>query len=158
MEEDPVLYQKLSEVIDEAIQAYIEKRLSEEEYFKKMLDAWNEATEQGSSKVPAELRSDPEAKAFFRLFQDGFEKAAGKERTDIAAIAAETALKAKQIIEEKKIRDWTNNRDVENAMLNDLDDLMYAVKGRYDLPLTSDDLDEIHDGIIRVAKRRETRK
>ncbi len=32
MEEDPVLYQKLSEVIDEAIKAYLEKRMSEEEY------------------------------------------------------------------------------------------------------------------------------
>lgn len=65
MDEDPVLYQKLSEVIDEAIRAYLEKRLSEEAYLHKMLEVWNEAKEQGSSKVPAELRSDPEAKAYF---------------------------------------------------------------------------------------------
>ena len=156
MEEDPVLYQKLSEVIDEAIQAYLDKRLSEEEYLQKMLDAWNEAKEQGSSKVPAELRSDPEAKAYFRIFQDGFQKVVGEGRDDIAGIAAETALKTRKIIEEKKIRDWTNNRDVENSMLNDLDDLMFSVKGRYDLPLTADDIDEILDAIIRVTKRRET--
>jgi type I restriction enzyme R subunit len=155
MEEDPVLYQRLSEVIDEAIQEYIEKRMSEEAYFQKMFDLWNEAKDQGASNVPAELRSDPEAKAYFRLFQDGFEKAAGDERDDLAGIAAETALKAKKIIDEKKIRDWTDNRDVENAILNDLDDLMFAAKGRYDLPLTGDDIDEILDGIIRVAKRRE---
>ncbi|MEK6259033.1 MAG: HsdR family type I site-specific deoxyribonuclease [Planctomycetota bacterium] len=158
MEEDPVLYQKLSEVIDEAIQAYLDKRLSEEEYLQKMLDVWNEAKEQGSSKVPAELRSDPEAKAYFRLFQDGFEKVAGEGRDDIAGIAAETALKARKIIEEKKIRDWTNNRDVENAMLNDLDDLMFSVKGRYDLPLKAEDIDEILEAIIRVTKRRETQQ
>lgn len=155
MEEDPVLYQKLSEVIDEAIQAYLEKRLSEETYLQKMFDAWNEAKEQGSSKVPAVLRSDPEAKAYFRLLQEGFEKAAGDSRDGIAGIAAETALKARRIIEEKKIRDWANNRDVENAMMNDLDDLMFAVKGRYDLPLTGEDIDELLEGIMRVAKRRE---
>ena len=158
MEEDPVLYQKLSEVIDEAIQAYLDKRLSEEEYLQKMLDAWNEAKEQGSSKVPAELRSDPEAKAYFRLFQEGFEKVAGEGRNDIAGIAAETALKARKIIEEKKIRDWTNNRDVENSMLNDLDDLMFSVKGRYNLPLKAEDIDEILEAIIRVTKRRETQQ
>ena len=79
-------------------------------------------------------------------------------RNDIAGIAAETALKAKKIIDERKIRDWTNNRDVENAMLNELDDLMFAVKGRYELPLTGEDIDEILEGIMRVAKRRETRQ
>lgn len=64
-------------------------------------------------------------------------------------------MKARKIIEEKKIRDWVNNRDVENSMINDLDDLMFAVKGRYDLLLTSEDIDDILDGIMRVAKRRE---
>jgi len=173
MEEDPVLYQKLSEVIDEAIKAYLEKRLSEEEYLKKMFEAWNEAKEQGSSKVPVELRSDPEAKAYFRLLQEGFEQAversmkvaesspdyvindASAMRIDLAGIAAETALKARKIIDERKIRDWTDNRDVVNAMINDLDDLMFAAKGRYDLPLTSDDIDEILEKIVQVAKRRE---
>ncbi|MEZ6142556.1 MAG: type I restriction endonuclease subunit R [Zavarzinella sp.] len=158
MEEDPVLYQKLSEVIDEAIQAYLEKRLSEEEYLQKMFEAWKEAKEQGSSKVPAELRTDPEAKAFFRLLQEGFEKVVSEERDDIAGIAAETALKAKRIIDEKKIRDWVDNRDVENAMINDLDDLMFAAKGRYDLALTGEDIDEMLEGIMRVAKRRETQQ
>lgn len=155
MEEDPVLYQKLSEVIDEAIQSYLEQRMSEEEYLKKMFEAWNEVQEQGSSKVPVELRSDPEAKAYFRLLQEGFEKVSPEERDDLAGIAAETALKAKKIIDEKKIRDWTDNRDVENTILNDLDDLMFAAKGRYDLQLSGEDIDEILEGIMRVAKRRE---
>ncbi len=173
MEEDPVLYQKLSEVIDEAIKAYLEKRMSEEEYLKKMFEAWNETKEQGSSKVPAELRSDPEAKAYFRLLLEGFElaferatqvgessvdyvvNASASKQTDLAGIAAETALKARKIIDQRKIRDWTENRDVVNAMINDLDDLMFAAKGRYDLPLSGDDIDEILEKIIQVAKRRE---
>lgn len=155
MEEDPVLYQKLSQVIDEAIKAYLEKRLSEEAYLQKMFEAWNEAKEQGSSKVPAELRSDPEAKAYFRLLQEGFEKVGGDGRDDLVGIAAETSLKARKIIEERKIRDWTDNRDVINVMTNDLDDLMFAVKGRYDLALSGEDIDEILEKILQVAKRRE---
>ena len=85
MEEDPVLYQKLSEVIDEAIKAYLEKRMTEEEYLQKMLETWKEAQEQGSSKVPSELRGHPDAKAYFRLLLDGFGKAAGADkRNDLA--------------------------------------------------------------------------
>jgi type I restriction enzyme R subunit len=59
---------------------------------------------------------------------------------------------------EKKIRDWTNNRDVENAMMNDLDDLVFAVKGRYELLLTGEDIDELLEGIMRIAKRREIQR
>lgn len=155
MEEDPILYQRLSEVIDEAIQAYLEQRLSEEAYLQKMFEVFDEAREQGSSNVPSQLRSDPEAKAYFRLLQQGFKKVAGEERTDLTGIAAETALKARKIVEEHKIRDWVENKDVVNAMLLDLDDLMFAVKGRYDIDLTGEDIDEIQEGIIRVAKKRE---
>ena len=87
---------------------------------------------------------------------DGFGKIAGADqRKDLAAIAAETALKAMKVIEEKKIRDWTGNRDVENAMTNELEDLLYGVKGRYDIPFKPDDMDEILGGVIRVAKRRD---
>jgi type I restriction enzyme R subunit len=156
MEEDPILWQKLSEVIDEAIKAYLEKRTSEEEYLAKMLETWKEAKEQGASNVPGDLRADPEAQAYFRLLQDGFGKTTGADkRTDLVSIAAETALKAAKVIEAKKIRDWTDNRDVQNAMLNELDDLMYSVKGRYGLALTNDDIDRMLEGIIRVAKRRD---
>ncbi len=159
MEEDPVLYQKLSQVIDEAIKAYLDKRTSEEEYLQTMLDTWKEAQEQGTSKVPSELRAHPDAKAYFRLFLVGFEKTAGADqRGDLAAVAAETALKAMKVIEEKKIRDWTNNRDVENAMINDLDDMLFGVKGRYDLALSHADIDEILEGVIRVAKRRDVQQ
>ena len=156
MEEDPVLYQKLSEVIDEAIRAYIQKRLSEEEYLQRMLNAWNEAKSQGAADEPAGLRGHPDAKAYFRLLREGFVKAAGEGiREDLPAIAAETALEAKKIIEEKKIRDWTSNRDVENSMINGLDDLLFGVKQRHSLTLTHADIDEIIEGIIRVAKRRD---
>jgi type I restriction enzyme R subunit len=131
--------------------------MSEEEYLQKMLDAWKETQEQGSSKIPTELQGHPDAKAYFRLLLEGFAKAAGAdERTDLAAIAAETALKAMKVIEDRKIRDWTTNGDVENAMINALDDLLFSVKGRYDLALSHADIDEILEGIIRVAKRRDT--
>ena len=136
MEEDPVLYKKLSEVIDEAIRAYIQKRLSEEEYLQQMLIAWNEAKAQGAPDEPAGMRGHPDAKAYFRLLREGFVKAAGGGiREDLPAIAAETSLGAKKIIEEKKIRDWTTNRDVENSMINGLDDLLFGVKQRHNLTL-----------------------
>lgn len=156
MDEDPILWQKLSQVIDEAIKAYLEKRLTEEEYLQQMLAAWREAQGQGSSVLPPELQGQPDAKAYFRLLLDGVQKVAGTHgRTDLAAVAAETALKAKKAIDDRRIRDWTDNRDVENAMLNALEDLLYGVKGRYDIPLQPADMDHLLTGLMRVAKRRD---
>jgi type I restriction enzyme R subunit len=156
MEEDPILWQKLSEVIDEAIKAYLEKRMTEEQYLQTMLDAWKEAKEQGATSLPAELEGHPDARAYFRLLLESLEKTAGADaRTDLAAIAAETALKAMKAIEGRKIRDWTGNRDVENGMLDALEELLYGVKGRYEIALKSGDMDEILAGIMRVAKRRD---
>ncbi|MFH5803197.1 type I restriction endonuclease subunit R [Alienimonas sp. DA493] len=155
MDDDPVLYKKLSQVIDEAIREYLDKRLSEEEYLKRMLAAYAEAKGQGSQEVPDQLRSDPEARAYFRILKEAFGSLASEKRDDLAGIAAETALKAKRLIDEHRIRDWAEKPDVEKAIRNDLDDLMFAVKGRYELPLTGDDIDEIADGLLRVARRRE---
>ncbi len=112
--------------------------------------------EQGASKLPAELQGHADAKAYFRLLLDGLGKVAGADkRDDLAGIAAEAALKAMKVIEDRKIRDWTGNRDVENAMLNELEDLLYVVKGRYDIPFKPADMDEILAGVMRVAKRRD---
>jgi len=156
MEEDPILFQKLSKVIDDAIQAYIAKRLSEEEYLQQMLEAWNETKQQGSSDLPSGLQGHPDAKAYYRLFLEGLQDVDGESsQHDLNDICSEAALKAKKIIDDRKIRDWVTNQDVVNSMVNELDDMMFAVKGRYDLPLSHQQIDEILENVMRVAKRRD---
>ena len=76
----------------------------------------------------------------------------------LPGVAAETAIKAQKNIDERKIRDWTEKRDVINAMKNDLDDLLFSAKGRYNLPLTAEDIDEILEGILLAAERREVQQ
>jgi type I restriction enzyme R subunit len=43
---------------------------------------------------------------------------------------------------------------VQKGMKNDIEDYLYSVKGRYELPLTWNTIDHILDQLIHTAKQR----
>jgi len=55
-----------------------------------------------------------------------------------------------------EIRDWTRNPDVQNQIKFAMEEYLYSIKGRYDIPLTGGDMDVILDSVLQVAKRRDT--
>jgi type I restriction enzyme, R subunit len=70
MEEDPVLYLRLSELIQTAIDDHRAKRLSDIGYLQKMQSAMEMARSGGASTVPTPLKTRPQARAFYNVFQD----------------------------------------------------------------------------------------
>ncbi|HLD98844.1 MAG TPA: type I restriction endonuclease subunit R [Bdellovibrionota bacterium] len=151
-EEDPALYKKLSEMIDEAIKAHREKRLSDAQYLAKVTEAMETMRGKNKSDYPSSIRNSDDAKAYFGVLRQEL----GLKLADADEIVADTALNVHEAIEKHKIRDWSGNRDVQNRMAIELEDLLYALKGRYELSLTSDKMDEIINTLIMVAKRRNT--
>ncbi len=69
--------------------------------------------------------------------------------------AAETAVKLEDIIREHKIRDWTRNQDVKNGMLNEIEDYLYSLKGRYDLAMDLELIERITHQVLAIAERRD---
>jgi type I restriction enzyme R subunit len=53
------------------------------------------------------------------------------------------------------VRDWVNNVDVQNQMRMEIEDYLYSIKGRYEVQLTSGDMDLILDAVIEVARQRD---
>ena len=70
-------------------------------------------------------------------------------------LLADMAIRLEQIIEERKIRDWTTNLDVQNEIKRAMDEYLYSVKGRYEIPLTDGDIDVILDRVLELAKQRD---
>jgi len=66
-----------------------------------------------------------------------------------------TAIRMEEIIEQRKIRDWTSNSDVQKEIMFAMEEYLYSVKGRYDIPLTPGDMDVILDAVIDIAIRRD---
>ena len=102
------------------------------------------------SDYPSSIRNSDDAKAYYGVLKQEL----GLQIADGEDIMADTALKTHEAIEKHKIRDWPGNKDIQNKMAIDLEDLLYALKGRYELSLTSEKMDEIINTLIMVAKRR----
>ena len=71
-------------------------------------------------------------------------------------LAADIAIKLEEIIEQRKVRDWVNNLDVQNQMRLEIEDYLYSLKGRYEIQLTPEDMDQILDSVIEVARQRDS--
>lgn len=149
-EEDPALYKKLSEMIDEAIKAHREKRLSDADYLTKVTEAMDTMRGKNKSDYPAKIRNNDDAKAYFGVLKQELELQVEKAEE----VLADNALKVFEAIEELKIRDWEGNKDIQNKMAVELEELLYSMKGRFGLNLTSDDIEKIIETLIMVAKRR----
>lgn len=154
MEEDPALYKRLSELIDEAIAEHRAKRLSDLEYLKRIRETLDELRGKTGSELPDILAQRDEAKAYYGVIQ---EPMAAYSVPGIApdVFAAETAVRLEDIIREHKIRDWTRNQDVKNGMMNEIEDYLYSLKGRYDLAMDLDIIERITHQVLAIAERRD---
>ncbi|MBP9163395.1 MAG: type I restriction endonuclease subunit R [Leptospiraceae bacterium] len=154
MQEDPLLYKKLSEVINEAIAEHRAKRMSDAAYLERMKEALKNTRTQGESDIPDRLKSESEARAYYRFILQEFSE---EEIQGVAAteISADIALKINEIITRLKKRDWVQDLNVKNQMKNEIEDYLFSIKGRYDLKWDLDVIDRILDENIRIAESRE---
>ena len=153
MDEDPTLYKRLSEVIVEAIAEHRAQRLSDANYFERMKKALEELRQQGSSDLPASLAGHEDAKAYYGVILEHLPLVSSiKKKEDIAA---DIAIRSEELIDKHKIRDWVHKIDVQNAILNDIEDFLFSMKGRYDLGFSVEELDHAMQLLLSVAKRRE---
>ncbi|ATG89716.1 type I restriction endonuclease subunit R [Methylomonas koyamae] len=154
MEEDPALYKRLSELIDEAIAEHRAKRLSDLEYLKRIRATLDELRGKTSSDLPDILTNRDEAKAYYGVIQEPM-AAYSVPGVTTEVFAAETAVKLEEIIREHKIRDWIRNQDIKNLMLNEIEDYLYSLKGRYELAMDLELIERITHQILSIAERRE---
>ncbi|MGY6274364.1 type I restriction endonuclease subunit R [Methylomonas sp. MgM2] len=154
MEEDPALYKRLSELIDEAIAEHRAKRLSDLEYLKRIRETLDELRGKTGSDLPDILSQRDEAKAYYGVIQEPMAVYSVPGVT-AEVFAAETAVKLEDIIREHKIRDWTRNQDVKNGMMNEIEDYLYSLKGRYDLAMDLELIERITNQVLAIAERRD---
>jgi type I restriction enzyme R subunit len=156
MEKDPAFYKKFSKLIDETIQAYREGRISELEYLKRVTETMQAVRSGRDASLPEKLHRYRDAPAYYGVIHEPLgQYTVGTPQLTVDDLIADVAIRLEQIIEDKKIRDWTTNLDVQNEIKLAIEDYLYSVKGRYDIPLTGVDIDLILDNVIEVAKQRE---
>jgi type I restriction enzyme R subunit len=152
MDEDPAFYRKFSELLEEAIRAFREKRLADREYLKKVSEIAEAMMTRRGDDLPEELQHHDVAKAFFGVLREVLSDHATDG--DWKSFAAKVALKIDEIIVRERIVNWTANIDVQNQMRNEIEDTLHDLKDDFGAELTFDQIDHVLEKCLDIARRR----
>ena len=154
MEEDPVFYQKFSNLIQRVIDEFRAARLSGVEYLEKVSKLKKDFDSLGHEDVPERLRDNRDAAAFFGVIRPVFETC-GSNADTCGEYAADAALAIHAILQRHgKVHFW-DDPDARNSAINDIEDYLYdEIKAKRGIDLGSEQLDEIIERTMRIARNR----
>jgi type I restriction enzyme R subunit len=155
MDDDPVFYRKFSKILQEAIEAYRAKRISDAEYLKRAIEVMSSVLSRSGDRLPPRLENREVAKAFYGVVSEVLNRLQG-DGSD-PHLAADLAVRIDDVIQRNVVVDWILNADVQNQMRNEIDDLLYGLKADGKIGLSTDDMDSIVERSIEIAKHRYNR-
>lgn len=159
MNDDPVYYKKLSELIQETIDAYHAQRIGEARYLEIVRQCEDNFLNDKRDNVPDELKENPVAMAFYNIITEEL-KTALLTRTDLRAIATDIAKGIEAVVTKnvfdgpRLVIDWQKNSDVKGRMSIEIDDLLFDMKNKYDLEVDFEHFDRLIADSIKVAEAR----
>lgn len=153
MDEDPAFYKPFSELLEETIRDYREKRLSERDYLKHVIDlASKVARKERGGSVPEAVRNSEDGQAFYGLLAGKLVGPAGDIGPDATA---DIALAVIEIIKKHHIVGVWSNDVAQNNMHNAIDDYFFDVlRDELGIDLPVEILDDIEKKIMAVARAR----
>jgi type I restriction enzyme R subunit len=157
MDSDPAFYKKFSQLIREAIEAYEQGRLSDNEYLEKMLQFKEDVLNHTDSELPAELEHNNAAKAYYGIALENYKRLFPEQPVKEMALATTNAfdeiIRKAVIVDNAVLVDWQSKSDIIGRMKIDLEDeLIDNIKRKYGVDFSFDDMDVIIDGCVDVAK------
>lgn len=160
MDEDPVFYKRLSELIQQTIADYRAGRIKELEYLALVKAQSEQAISRKGSDIPDPLQHREVAQAFYRIASDTLKEKVN-QASDLSTIAIQAGLGVDDIIQQSvldngvPIIDWQGKPGLIGKLKIDLGDyLIDDIRDQYGLQLSFKELDDIADKCIEVAKVR----
>ena len=154
MEEDPAFYRQFSELLEETIRAYRERRLSERDYLNSIIDLAGKVSRRDrGSDMPEPIRGNDDAQAFFGVLSGRLK---GRGGEDIAAEElADIALAVIAIVKENHIVDVWSNDVAQNKMRNAIDDYFFdELRDHRGIELPVNLLDDLEQRLMDLARAR----
>lgn len=146
---DPAYYKKFSQRIEETIEEYRNRRISDSEYLEKMQNIRDDFIKGNSGiNYPSNITTE-NSRAFYGVIYDRLvpkmnEKANIEELGDITLVIQNE-------IESKVKVDWHNNKDIHNELAQFIEDTIYTYKARKNINISFDEIDLIIEEIIGIA-------
>ena len=155
MGEDPAFYEKFSKLIQQVIEDFRAKRLSDLEYLSKVIEIRSKVVDRVHDDVPDILVGNEDAMAYFGVIRP-FINAHTLGEAELEAIAADTAIALHGILEKhRKVHFW-DDEDAQKQAANEIDDYLYDELGTArGIELSLDQMDDIIKKVLQVAKHRD---
>ncbi|MFA5286018.1 MAG: HsdR family type I site-specific deoxyribonuclease [Smithellaceae bacterium] len=154
MEEDPAFYAKFSKLIQQAIDDFRAKRLSDLEYLNKAMEIRDKVVTRRHDDMPVALEGNEDAMAYYGVLRPFFDELDISQETSVS-IAANTALTVQKILDaHRKVQFWDDD-DAQKRAINDIDDyLIDEVKGKHGVEISFEQIDDIIARVKKVAESR----
>ncbi|MFZ2394693.1 MAG: HsdR family type I site-specific deoxyribonuclease, partial [Smithella sp.] len=154
MGEDPAFYEKFSKLIQQAIEDFRAKRISDLEYLNRAVDIRDKVVTRRHDDMPAILEDNENAMAYYGVLKSFFDEQniSQKKRE---TIAADTALIFEKILDKHwKVQFWDDD-DAQNRAIDDIEDyLIDEVKSKKGLDISFEQIDDIIARFMKVAENR----
>lgn len=153
MQEDPIYYKKLADLIKETIQEYHQKRIDEAEYLKRAKDFEDKFHNGRMQDAPSELMNKEVALAFYNYSKEIFGDAELLKTTfhiDVS-LAIDNTVKNHIYIGENKIVEWHKNPDITGKINIDLGDAIYELHQKFDVDTDWGKIDKLIEECMKIA-------
>lgn len=154
LDEDPIFYKKLSQLIKQTIEDYKQSRIDETEYLTRIQQIENSFLSGQQENIPIIIAENRIAVAFYNQINDQLNNyLSDKENNAQIALDIEKILNSNVFDGAKSIIDWKKNKDLEKQIISELDDYFYSISLETEKPISFDILDSFIEEIIKIAKK-----
>lgn len=154
MEQDPAFYLKFSKLIQQTIDDFRARRISDLEYLKRIIEYKSKIVNRVHDDAPDAFQGNDHAMALYGVLKPYFEaQNLGKEKLDTLLPDVVLAI-LKIILNHQKVHFW-DDTDAQKRAADDIDDYLYdVVKRTHGIDLSLDVMDEIIEESMKLAKNR----
>ncbi len=153
MQEDPVYYKKLADLIKETIEEYYLKRISEAEFLKRAKEHEERFLHGRSDDAPEELANNDAALAFYNFSKSVYvdSELLKKPFHVEVSLAIDNTVKEHIYLNGNKVIEWHKNNDVTGKININLGDALYELLKKYELDTNWDKIDNLIEECMKVA-------
>lgn len=153
MDEDPAFYKKFSTMLENAIAEYKAQRMSDLEYLRRVEEIQRHVVTHTGDDTPDAIRNSEIQRSYFGILREGF--VTHGIPTDQARQLAEAAtVGADRIFHQRRIVNWKQNRDVQNRIKTEIEDLLFELTAKDNVKLSFEEIDAMLEQVFGVAMRK----
>ena len=152
--QDPAFYEKFSKMIQQAIDDYRAKRLSDLEYLQRVIGIKDAVVKRQPDDLPASIAGDEDAAAVYGLLKPFVvDHVTDNEQAEHVAAHAAKAVWA-IFLRNRKVGYW-DDLDAQRRTMNEIDDYLYdEVKDAKGIALSTTEMDGIIEKTMQLARHR----